>query len=198
MKKISNLAKKIDGIARFFKGVLIFAGVLLVILFLIMLGFEDSFYVDGDFIVTLDFVSFECIEVCMPDVETMKLYYTGMMIMGIAVFAFCYYEIAIIRRIIKPMIEERPFDHLVVKNIRLLAWVILIGDGVWSVIHFALTVFQYYAFDFENLFIGDKIASVSADFDFDLTFVWLFLVVYLLSYVFEYGQELQIQADETL
>ena len=31
-----------------------------------------------------------------------------------------------------------------------------------------------------------------------LSFVWAFLIVYLLSYAFQYGQELQIQSDETL
>jgi len=128
----------------------------------------------------------------------MKFYYMGLMLIGIVSIAFMYYEIVIIRRIIKPMIVERPFDNSVVKNIRLFAWVILIGDGILSAVNAALTVFQYYSFDYENLFISDKITNVSADFDFDLTFVWMFLVVYLLSYVFQYGQELQIQSDETL
>jgi len=43
MNKISNLAKKIDGIAKFFKGVLVFGEVSLVILFLVMLGFFGFF-----------------------------------------------------------------------------------------------------------------------------------------------------------
>lgn len=96
------------------------------------------------------------------------------------------------------MIEERPFDDSVVKNIRFLSWVILIGEGIWSVIAYAVEVFEYYAFDFQNLFLSDKVVAVNAEFTFNTSFIGMFLVIYFLSYVFQYGQVLQIQSDETL
>ncbi len=198
MKKISNLAKKMDGVVRFYKGVLILTEIVLVIMLVIMLGFEDSFFVSGNFDFSLAFVDFQFAEAYTPDLQTMKFYFIGMMVLGIVILAFTYYEAVIIRRIIKPMTEERPFDSSVAKNIRLLAWIILIGEGIFSALYFALEVFEYHAFDYENIFLSDKIISVSADYDFNVTFVWIFFVVYLLSYVFQYGQELQIQSDETL
>ena len=198
MKKISNLAKKIDGVASFFKRVLIVAEVVVILVFILMLGFDDSFYTSGFFSTSLAFVEFEFIEACMPDIETMKIYFVGMMLMGIAALVLTHYEIVIIRRIIKPMIEEHPFDASVALNIRRFAWVVLIGDGIFSGLYLVLNIFEYHAFDYENLFLSDKIVNVSADYQFSLTFVWIFLIVYLLSYVFQYGQELQIQSDETL
>lgn len=82
--------------------------------------------------------------------------------------------------------------------IRFLSWVILIGEGIWSAIVYVAEVFEYHAFDFQNLFLSDKIAGVDAEFEFNISFIGMFLVIYFLSYVFQYGQELQIQSDETL
>lgn len=128
----------------------------------------------------------------------MKIFY-GIAIMGAMVKSvFYFYEMKIVRRILEPMIEERPFDDSVVKNIRFLSWVILIGEGIWSVIAYVVEVFEYYAFDFQNLFLSDKVVAVNAEFTFNTSFIGMFLVIYFLSYVFQYGQELQIQSDETL
>ena len=198
MKKISKWAVKVDTIARVFKGLTIVGGVVLLICLVLALGIEDTVYEEMNFGITLSFVDFDWRPDCNLDVQTMKFFCVGMLLLGIFIFAVRYCQIVIIRRIIKPMTEERPFDDSVTKNIRNLSWVILIGDGMLSVIDFVLQIWLYHAFDYENIFLSDKIISVSADYSFDFSFVWLFLVVHLLSYVFQYGQELQIQSDETL
>lgn len=198
MKKISKWAVKVDVIARVFKGLNIVGGVVVLICLIAFLSFEDIVYGEMDFGMTLSFVDFDWIPECNPDVQTMRFFFVGILLFAILILAVRYYEIVIIRRIIKPMTEERPFDASVVKNIRDLSWVILIGDGMFSVIDFVMQICLYHTFDYENIFLSDKIISVSADYNFDFSFVWLFLVLHLLSYVFQYGQELQIQSDETL
>ncbi|MBQ6843114.1 MAG: hypothetical protein IJO60_00595 [Agathobacter sp.] len=198
MKKISDIAKKVDVVVWFLKKLLIVTLVIVVVALAILLGEDATYYLKMKLPITLSFVSFRFLEECSPDSQTMKFYFWGMLIVSIVVIGFIYYELVIIQRIIKPMIEQCPFDSSVVKNIRLLSWVILIGEGILSIVDLALQIFRYYAFDFEKLFLSDKLIGVSADFDLDISFIWTFLIVYLLSYVFQYGQELQIQSDETL
>ena len=198
MKKISDIAKKIDIIIWFFRKLIVAAVIIVIVCLAILLGTDEAYYLKGKFPVSLSFASFQFVEECRPEPQIMKVYFWGMILLSIVVLAFIYYEFVIIQRIIKLMIEQRPFDISMVKNIRLFSWVILIGEGVLAIIEFGLQVFRYYAFDFENLFLSDKLVGISADFDFNMDFVWMFLVIYLLSYVFQYGQELQIQSDETL
>ena len=100
--------------------------------------------------------------------------------------------------ILKPMVFEKPFASCVSKNIRKLSWIILIGEGIFQVVMLGVELLLYRAFDFSNLFFNDKIISCKIDYMFDGTFIMVFAIIYLLSYVFQYGEELQIQSDETL
>lgn len=196
MKKISGLAKKVDTVMRFFKGLTIAGGIGCLIL--LIMSWSDGFYEDLDFVMNLDVLDIRLSAAYVPNVATLKFYFFGMCIMGLLLCVWVYYEIVIFRKIIKPMREELPFAGCVARNIRKLSWVMLIGEGILSFVYFAFRIWEYHAFDYENLFLSDKIVSVSAEYYFDFTFVWVFLVLYLLSYVFQYGQELQIQSDETL
>lgn len=196
MKKISGLAKKVDAVMRFFKGLTIAGGIGCFIL--LAMSWSDGFYEDLDFVMNLDILKIQLSAAYVPGVETLRFYFWGMCIMGILLCVWMYCLIAMFRKIIKPMREELPFAGCVAGNIRKLSWIMLIGEGILSVVYFVFQIWEYHAFDYENLFLSDKIVSVGAEYYFDFTFVWIFLVLYLLSYVFQYGQELQIQSDETL
>jgi len=52
--------------------------------------------------------------------------------------------------------------------------------------------------DLQSLLMSEKIAGVSLNYEMDLTFLLVFALLRLLSYVFRYGEELQQLSDETL
>ena len=48
------------------------------------------------------------------------------------------------------------------------------------------------------LFRDGVIDHITVTHTFDLSIIWIALFLYLLSYIFAYGEELQRQSDETL
>ena len=53
-------------------------------------------------------------------------------------------------------------------------------------------------FGLDRLVAGGQIRSVTANYTFDLSFLVVFFVLLLMSYIFRYGAELQQLSDETL
>jgi len=53
-------------------------------------------------------------------------------------------------------------------------------------------------FGLDRLVTGGQIVSVTANFSVDLTFLLVFFLLLLTSYIFRYGAELQKLSDETL
>ncbi len=201
MDKISNFAKKVDWIAIFFQGLTFFLGVFFLFdlaISLMKLGCGEDFYEPIYLTVDLISVKFHFVDECIPNVQVMNIYLIGWMLIGSWGMWLRFYEVITIRRIIKPMKEKSPFDGSVAKNIRKLSWIILIGEGVDACAEYAIRVWEYHNFNYEEIFISDKLVSISTDYNLNISFIWMFLIVYLLSYAFQYGQELQIQSDETL
>ena len=55
-----------------------------------------------------------------------------------------------------------------------------------------------YGYQLNALLLSDKITKVTFNYSFDFSFLLIAAVLYLLSLVFSYGQELQQLSDETL
>ena len=74
----------------------------------------------------------------------------------------------------------------------------LIGGGILSVAKMAGEIILYRVYDLGTVFLNEHIVSCMPEFNLDMSFAAVFAVLYLLSYVFRYGEELQKQSDETL
>ena len=66
---------------------------------------------------------------------------------------------------------------------------------VLGIINKALTM---KAFPMEEIFSSPAVDYIETVLDFDLNYVILGCVILFLSYVFQYGRTLQVEADETL
>ena len=53
-------------------------------------------------------------------------------------------------------------------------------------------------YNLNELFLSDKITGVSVTYSCDLSFLIYALVLFLMSFIFKYGSELQKLSDETL
>ena len=103
-----------------------------------------------------------------------------------------------IREILKPMMEEKPFDRIVSTNLKKLARLSINLGILANVIILAEQIMSVFVFDLPGLLISEKITHVSGMFHVDLTFLIYWAILTLLSYVFAYGENLQQLDDETL
>lgn len=101
---------------------------------------------------------------------------------------FLCYGIKSVRNILKPMKKGSPFDTAVSVNLKKLGFVSIAG----GIIANAIELIGYHN-------MAKDYAEVSLMvYKFDVTFLVIAMVLFLLSYIFRYGEELQKQSDETL
>lgn len=198
MNKISNLAKKCDKVANVLCKINRALGIICVTCLIITPFMSEDFFLDMSTTITLGNTELGLVEGYMPEMLAYKWYIFTMLVLCIAFLIYVGLILRTIRMILKPMVYEKPFASCVSKNIRKLSWIILIGEGIFQIGMLGIELLLYRAFDFSNLFLNDKIISCKIDYMFDGTFIMIFAIIYLLSYVFQYGEELQIQSDETL
>jgi len=119
-------------------------------------------------------------------------------IVGALVVAFvCGKAIACVLEILDPMTEGKPFTNVISANLKKLSvYIIVMGVGV-NLIQLAETVMSS-GHLLRPLLEGGAFTKVTIQYGFDLSFLVTASVLFLLSYIFRYGEELQQLSDETL
>ena len=117
---------------------------------------------------------------------------------AVFVCAAAWYCLRILRQILAPMKEGRPFSAGIADSVRKLAWAVLIGGGVGEIVRTASAVTELKAYDLSFLTASPSVASVTYNFTLDLWFVAAALILFFLSHVFRCGEALQQESDETL
>lgn len=100
-------------------------------------------------------------------------------------------------KILQPMKEGNPFQLSVAQNIRTMGVLLLILSLVQNLAQFALTAYANSMLK-AHMLSESGILSVSSNFELDFTGVLVFFILLLISYVFQYGAQLQKLSDETL
>ena len=124
-------------------------------------------------------------------------------------YAFCAYALAhlavyaygfhLLRNILLTVSKSLPFKNTVSVNLRKLSLLVLIGNVVLYFVNNLRYEFLYRMFDLSNLFSNDLVTGYSMQkHAFNLSFILFAGLLFLLSYVFKYGEELQKLSDETL
>ncbi|MBR5345045.1 MAG: DUF2975 domain-containing protein [Clostridia bacterium] len=132
------------------------------------------------------------------DLGHLKLSICSMLAGMILVSAATWYCLKVLREILVPMKEGTPFAEGISAKIRKLAWTVLIGGGIAEISAKVATVFETRAYHIEKLLDDSVVKSISYDYKISLWFVVAALILFFLSYIFRYGEELQRESDETL
>ena len=103
-----------------------------------------------------------------------------------------------VREILVPMKEGRPFETGTGNRIRELALLVLIGGGIAEIGSAVGRIFAVRAYNIPALINHPAIEGVSFNITIRLWFVVVALVLFFLSFVFHYVEELQRESDETL
>lgn len=116
-----------------------------------------------------------------------------------AIFVFIIYKaVQTIESICTIAMDHTPFDVRVSNHIKKLAKYILAGGIVFNILEVCRVMYFKQIINFDLLFNTKYVTQINFDIRLHLSFLIFAALIYLLSYIFRYGQELQQLSDETL
>lgn len=119
-------------------------------------------------------------------------------LMGLITGGLLWYGMGQMRRILAPMTEGNPFDASVSVNVRKIAFTWLIYGIAMAVVQLVQGLLLAGNMQLYGLIDAGKVERMTIGADIDFSFVVVFFLLMLFSYVFQYGAELQKLSDETL
>lgn len=112
--------------------------------------------------------------------------------------AAVFYAFHLVRKILHPMTQGRPFESNMGRNIQKIGYVSIVLGIVQNTGVIMETEAIMHMFHLTDLTSGGAVHSITANYRFDGSFLVLFFILLLISHIFQYGVELQRQSDETL
>ena len=143
-------------------------------------------------------VTLELAEEQTPDNTAVLGYAWFVVAFGIAAAVVICWALGCLRKILAPMKEGRPFDASVSCNIKKIGYAVLAWGVISNVGKAVETSMALRYFNIDALSAVGEIRSVTVSYTFDISFVIVFFLLLLVSYIFRYGAELQQLSDETL
>ena len=116
-----------------------------------------------------------------------------------AIFVFIIYKaVQTIESICTITMNHTPFDVRVSNHMKNLAKYILVGGIVFNILEVCRIMQFKQTINFDLLFNTKYVTQINFDIRLHLSFLVFAALIYLLSHIFRYGQELQQLSDETL
>ncbi|MBQ8830108.1 MAG: DUF2975 domain-containing protein [Oscillospiraceae bacterium] len=197
-KKLINTAKGLDTFVKVAGTIFKVCSIICAIFAVLVLIFGSKMYDVSTLTLELDYVTLKLADSFQLSEAHMKAYaVTGLLVVACVCFLVSYIAV-ILRKILVPMKEGRPFEADIPANLRKIAWVSLIAGIIAQAAGIAERVLLTFVYPMDDIFSSALISDVEYNFNFDFTFVLIFLVILFLSYIFSYGQKLQQESDETL
>ena len=125
-----------------------------------------------------------------------KILPVGLLLLGMLFFV-AYKMFEIVESICKTALEK-PFDISIANSLVKLSKYILVGGLLTNLIIIFRFIILTKPYNYNLLFNENYVSDIQFKNQFSLTFLLDAALVYLLSYVFRYGKELQDLSDETL
>ena len=132
------------------------------------------------------------------EMSNIKVSIIVMLVCAILASAAAWYCLKVLREILSPMKEGRPFAEGISDKIRKLGWTVLVAGGITEFGSVLSGIFEARAYQIERLLNPAMVESMSYNYTMDLWFIVTALILFFLSYVFRCGEALQREADETL
>ena len=201
-KKMINTAKNLDILANILGKVVGVFGVLAVFIFALFFIFGDIVFDTGAFTssltLNLDFIKFYLSEHFVLGTEHFKIYLLLLIIPGgITCFAVFYIS-TLIRKLLAPMKNGRPFESGAAEHLKKIGWIILVNGVIKEAFAVAAQMLSVKVYGLEDFFTSPSIERTEFIYTYDINFILVACAIFLLSYIFKYGQQLQQESDETL
>lgn len=122
-----------------------------------------------------------------------------LLFLGIAFLVFIIYKsVKTVEEICSFTINHRPFDKRVSNYITRLAKYIVAGGIVFNILDVCRIIYFKQIINFDVLLNTDYVTQIDFAFHPKISFLIVAVLIYLLSFIFRYGEELQKLSDETL
>lgn len=196
--KMIRTAKIIATVLKVFEYVAAVGAIVLVFALLAVAFFGNAVIEAASYTLQLDFVTLHFPQEYISQLSVGKTYAIISVVMAMLDLAISLYICKCIRRLLQPMVEGRPFDGLSSVYFKKIGWVIVFHGVVSQIGQIVANVYFTQRFRLQELLTLPYLEKVSFEFDFDFTFLLVAGMMFLLSYIFSYGQMLQKESDETL
>lgn len=194
-KKCEKLLRKVCIVLKIFKGLGLIWFIITILLAVFM------FFADINSI-PLDSLRIDVIDITFKNDLLInkemiaKILPVCLLLMGMLFFV-AYKMIEILESICKTALEK-PFDISIANSLVKLSKYILVGGLLVNLIIIFRFIILTKPYNYNLLFNENYVSNIQFKNQFSLTFLLDAALVYLLSYVFRYGKELQDLSDETL
>ena len=168
------------------------------ILAALLLGIDPDRIGTGYASISIGFLALEIAPEYAPAQQTVLIQAAVLLGFGFALSLVCRRFVAVLRRILAPMTQGEPFRAEAGKNLSDLAKLSIVIGIVANAAMLTFQAMTVFALGLPQLLVSEKITHVTGNFTADLSFLAFSAVLFLLSYVFRYGEELQQLSDETL
>lgn len=195
--KMVTTAKNLDSILKVMEGIMKAIAIVFAVFFVLMKIFGQKMVMDT-VTLDLDFVKLHLAGEYTMVTGSVLNYIDLILLTGCLGGIAIRYALGALRSILAPVKECRPFDREVADGLRKLAWIILAGGGVVQGLGLASRALLAGSLPMDVIFSSPAIESVEYVYTMEFGFVWMFVVLMLLSRIFEYGRQLQQESDETL
>lgn len=200
--KLKKNAQRLDTLFKVLQKILLIAMVVVVCTFLVLTiaNAIDPNVIIGENLHEIDvgLITITLNEGYTPNNGSILTYGWILLSLGGASVAVTYYAFGCIRKILQLIIQETPFYASVGTHIRKVGYVCVALGIVENVAGILETHNLLENYGLSTLLNSTLISDITVNYQLDLTFLILFFVLHLLSYIFEYGAQLQHLSDETL
>ena len=196
-KKSAELLKKMCSILEIVRWSCLISEVLLIGLFLIFVS-DKGIYNTIFGSIRIDYLQL----IFKNDLALNKDKMSGwlpLLFLGIAFLVFIIYKsVKTVEEICSLTIDHIPFDKRISNYITRLAQYIVAGGIVFNILDVCRIIYFKQIINFDVLLNTDYVTQIDFAFHPKISFLIVAALIYLLSFIFRYGQELQQLSDETL
>lgn len=158
----------------------------------------DALSRGGQLSVSLGSVHLVLADGVSPDLQQSMGMLVVQALLGLLTGGLLWYGMGQLRQILAPMTQGRPFDAAISGNVRRIAFTFLVYGIVANVVQLVIGLLLAGSLELYSLIDSGRVERMIIGADMDFTFVAVFFLLLLFSYVFQYGAELQKLSDETL
>ena len=200
MNKVMKISKGLNTFAGIARTMLKVAAIIIAVAVVILLFVSPhhEMWRNGTYTLGLGQFSLELIPDGFITPETIRLLMIGGLSFCIPLLLLSAKYLHIIQDILTPMSQGKPFDKSVSGSLRKLSFITLIIGTINEVGNAVSVLVPISCFDPSILFNPEYVSGYTLGTVLNLNFLLPCAVLYLMSHVFRYGEELQQLSDETL
>lgn len=202
MNKLTKTAKTLDTVVKVLQ-IITAIGVVASIIATLMLCAGLVFDIDPnklgevDFSIALDSHTFYLTEDAPLDIRQVWIFGAITTPISALNLALMYVFFKFVRNIFVPMKEGKPFHDTVTKNLKKLGFLSIIMCVVDTVTKLAVDLLTMFMFPVQEM-MGEYVTGIDYIVEVKMEYLLLAGMCFLLSYIFDYGTQLQQLSDETL